>query len=346
MQIAKESIFLSCIRYLCNAFFAVVGIFLAIGLFIAGSSFLMGPKLGQAYKSEIILAPDENGNDTLLPDTTPVILKINIHGVIGTLKLNSETIEKILLNSRKGMLKGDRVKGIMLHFDTPGGAATDSDTIYRKILAYGKRYKTPIYGYVDGLCASGGIMVSCAAEKNYSSPSAVIGSVGVRVGPFFNFKDLMTKYGVNALTITQGKDKDMLNPYRQWKEDEDVSIKNIVRYEYNRFVDLVVKHKPRMNKDKLINQYGAQIFDPVTAQEYGYIDVAGVGYDEALKELTVAAGIKENQDYQVVEIAIRPSLFTELLDAKTQLFNKFHSLYNPLNLREPSKARILYYSDF
>ena len=67
----------------------------------------------------------------------------------------------------------------------PGGAADDSVGIYRALCEYKKKYNVPIYAFVDGLCASGGMYIACAADKIYATPSSVIGSVGVIMGPLF-----------------------------------------------------------------------------------------------------------------------------------------------------------------
>ena len=162
-----------------------------------------------------------------MASTAPVILQINVHGVIGDPKtLDTHTIENILIESRTGDLKDNRVKAILLHMNTPGGTVVDSDNIYRLVKEYKERYKVPVFAYIDGLCASGGMYVSCAADQVFAGHSSIIGSVGVIIGPFFNLFDTLTKIGMKMETITQGLDKDMMTPFRPWKEDEDASFES------------------------------------------------------------------------------------------------------------------------
>ncbi|MBI5274798.1 MAG: S49 family peptidase [Chlamydiales bacterium] len=346
MQFSRESIFLSSLRYFCNSLFAVFGILVALLIITVSSAVLMGPKLASKYKSEVILCPDHNGNDDLLPVTAPVIVKLNIDGIIGTPKLNGDTVDRILRESRKGMFDHNRVKAILIYMDSPGGTDIDSDSIYRQLVRYKNTYKIPITTYVNGLCASGGMYIACASDRIYSCSSAIIGSVGVRIGPFFNFKDLMTRYGINAETLIKGIDKDMMNPYRAWQEGEDASLKAIIDYSYRQFVKVVVSNRPNINETKLVNEYGAQVYDTVTAMEYGYIDQGDSDYYSSLKELAAKAGFAETEKYQVVEILVRPSWLTGFLDAKQSFFNGMtDKLLNPLGLEKPSNNRLLYYYD-
>jgi protease IV len=261
-------------------------------------------------KAEPMIMPDANGARELLSGSSPAVLRIDFHGVIGSGDLTGDKITNILLDSRDEFLKGDRVKAIFLHMNTPGGLATDTDQIYRALMEYKTKYKVPIYAYVDGYCASGGMYIAWAADKIFASFSSEIGSVGVVMGPMFNFSDLMTRYGVAALTLTEGKDKDALNPYRPWKPDEDASIRANMAEFYDHFVSIVAAARPQLSKEKLINDYGAQVYTANKALEYGYIDVANSNYSQALSGLAEVAQLGAH--YQVVQL-IPPHAFFDNL---------------------------------
>lgn len=317
----RESIFVSALRALCVAFAAMVGIIcggvllvMALGAFSSGSTLL-------PEASVMTIEPDAEGDRTVLSDSSPAILKLNIHGVIGLKDNTADKIQDLLLDSREGMLDHNRVKAILIHMDSPGGTVDDADGIYRALIAYKQKYKVPIYVYVDGLCASGGMYISCAADKIYASPPSVIGSVGVIVGPYFNFSGLMDRYGVAARTLTQGKDKDALSPFRPWRPDEDQSIVDITAYLYQQFVGIVTSARPHLDKTKLIEDYGAHVFDVSKAQEFGYIDVAGSDYSAALKDLVAAANIPEKEAYQVVSLEPKRSFFSQFTESSLRLFS-------------------------
>ena len=318
MDIKRESIFVSAVRAFCNTFAGMAGVI--VGLIIIAIVVVIFSKPQMvADKTHLIIAADAEGNRELLPHSAPVVFRLNIHGVIGSRDLNAKTVEAQLLDSRTGELKNDRVKGILLHINSPGGTAFDAHDIYSRLIEYKKRYKVPIYAYVDGMCASGGMMIACAADKILSSPVGIIGSVGVLMGPNFNFSGLMEKYGVKQLTLTKGKDKDMLSPYREWKVGEDQSLKDILDYDYNMFVNLVASARPKMNKNNLINEYGAQVYDPMRAEQYGYIDDGQSSYSNALTALVKDATITD--EYQVIELKVLHPVLSGLIEGKSPIFS-------------------------
>ncbi len=339
----RESILSSSWRIFCKMFFGLFGILLAFFIFsFIYASFSPSPLIEE--KTTLSILPDTNGKQELLPLSSPAILQINIHGVIGDPKtLDANLMQHILLDSQTGMLSGNRVKGILLCFNTPGGTVVDSDSIYRQLGDYKARYKVPIYGYVEGLCASGGMFIASSSDKMFSGPSGIIGSVGVVIGPFFNVYDLMGKVGLQAKTITAGLDKDLLNPTRPWKEGESASIQAVTDFMYEHFVDVVTSARPQMDRSKLINQYGANVFDCVKAENLGYIDVSMSSRDDALKALTVAANIEEGTPYQVVSLTPKNPWLSELVSGKSPLFTgKIEHSFDAVQARIQTQPCYLY----
>ncbi|MEM7174490.1 MAG: S49 family peptidase [Chlamydiota bacterium] len=313
---ACESIFKSTIRSFFKSFAVIIGIAIALIVIAVVIGFIT-PQSPFSEKTTIFVDVDADGNRELLASSAPVILKVNIQGEIGSRGLTSSHVKAQLADSRTGMFKGDRVKALLLYINSPGGDAIDSFTIYKELLDYKKKYQVPIYGFVDGFCASGAMMIACAADKVYSNPIGIIGSVGVRIGPNFNVAQMMDKFGIKQKTITQGKDKDMLNPFRPWKPNEDQSIENIVSHDYSLFIDIVSQARPRLTKEKLINEYGAQVFDPSKAETLGYIDHGQSNYKDMLTDLVKQAGIAENTRYQVVELRVQQPLLVGLTEGKS-----------------------------
>ncbi len=322
MEIQRESIFVSALRSFFRMFFAICGIFLAIILMSLLYNAIEGASSSPTEaKTKIKYLPDANGNRES-SSTSPVILQMNIHGIIGDSNsgTDSKTAQNILLDSRTGTFKGDRVKGILLNINTPGGTVVDSDNIYRMLKQYKERYKVPIFAYIDGLCASGGMYIACAADQIYASPASIVGSVGVIIGPFFNFYEALGKIGVISRTVTEGLNKDMMSPFRPWKADEDASLKAVTSFFYQHFVDIVANARPRMDRTKLVQEYGAKIFDPATAQNFGYIDDADASRDTALMALLQEANIDPTKTYQVVELEPKSEWLSNLLNTSSPLF--------------------------
>lgn len=311
MQEVRESIFFSALRSFASSFMSILGILLAVILVLFAFLGSMKDSLLPEPSTPCIL-PNAKGERKIVSMDAPAILCLRIDGIIGTKDLTGPHIQNILMDSREGILAHDRVKGILLYINSPGGSSIDVDNIYHAIKEYTARYPIPVYAYIEGLCASGGIYLACTAQKIFATSSSIIGSVGVRLGPAFNVAQAMDKLGVKAVTLTEGKDKDMLNPFRNWVDGEDQSLKDILATDYEMFVNIVTSARPNLPKNKLVGEYGAQVFIAKKAQEIGFIDVADATYSSCLKELLQASHIDENKDYQVVELSTPKSFLTDL----------------------------------
>lgn len=343
MNITRESIFLSSLRSFCSAFFAILGVAISIFLIVFAIVLFKAPSNANLTNSKPVIASDDKGHKDMLPLTSPVILKINIEGLIGDRKNTTDSIKTLLADSRQHFFKNNRVKGVLLYVDTPGGTVTDSNGIYEVLLEYKNRYNIPIYAFVDGTCASGGMYITSAADKVYASSISVIGSVGVIFGPAFNIVDLLNQYGVQVKTITRGKDKGLLYPFTNWKDTKDTSIENITSYLYEHFVDIVANARPNLNKDLLINEYGAQVYSSPEAEKLGFIEVGNSNYSQALKDLTKASGIEPDEKYQVVELRLHSSMLKELLNNKAfRFFSNLSKLFSFESMMTEKHSPFLY----
>jgi signal peptide peptidase SppA len=321
MEIQNESIFVSSLRGFFRSLFVWLGIFVAIAIALIVIFSLSSPYQAEE-KTKLELIPDLEGKRALAPLNSPAILRINIHGVIGEPEhLDSESIEWVLLDSQEGLLQHNRVKGVLLHFDTPGGTVVDSDNIYRLILKYKKKYNVPVYGYVDGLCASGGMYIASSVDRLYCGHASIVGSIGIIIGPFFNVSDAISRIGIEARSLTQGIDKDMMNPFRPWKIDEDENLKQSMTHFYQQFVTVVTTGRPQINRTKLVEEYGAKIFDGPAALERGYVDVADSDYETALSDLMKEAKIDPAKPYQVVQLLPKRNIWSEIMQGRSLLLN-------------------------
>lgn len=315
----KESIFTSSIRFFCAAFFCMLGIFFAIILSVVliNAADRSDNTISNDYSVNIL--PNAEGVRKKQSSSSPVILQLNLHGLIGLEDISQKSIREILIESREGVLKKDRVKAILLNCNTPGGSMTDADGIFQALMEYKKRYNVPVYAYVDGLLASAGVYIACAADKIYSSDISLIGSVGVITPSFVNVSKLMEKVGIDSLTLYAGKGKDDLNPLRPWKADEADNYKEIIDYYYNSFVELVVKHRPKIDRSKLVKELGANIYPAEQALKLGFIDAAGASRESTLKSLLKQIGIEDDY-YQVVELE-SSSWLSQLFKSQSPILN-------------------------
>jgi len=300
----EESIFKSVIRRFLMVFASIAGVLLAFVLMSALFSAIAGktdtdPDIQYTFSPEIL--PNAQNVRKNLSTKAPVILKVNVSGVIGLENLTGEQIAKQLIESREKTLKDDRVKGIILSINSPGGTVTDSDRIYHLLKAYKEQYSVPVYAHVDGMCASGGMYIACAADKIFATNSSLVGSVGVIIPSAMNFSKLLQNHGVESLTLYAGKGKDELNPFRPWKQDEGKDYQSVIDAFYKNFVDIVSSNRPAISKEKLMEEYGAKVYPSAEAKELGYIDESNYSYNQALALLAENLELQADE-YQVIEL--------------------------------------------
>ena len=310
----EPSIIRSSLRSFLAGISTIVGIgvgLIVVILVIAGLVNLSDDKLEVKSHYSPTIVPNEKDIRKALSKKAPVILKINIGGLVGTDKLNMHTVQQQLIDSREGKLKKNRVKAVLIHINSPGGTVVDADGIYLALKEYKERHKVPVFAYVDGLCASGGMYIASAADKIYASDISLIGSVGVLSPPFFNVTGLMEKVGVEAKTLFAGKGKEDLNPFRPWKPGEEKSLKAIIDYYYDHFVDIVTSNRTEIKRDLLVDEYGAHVFPATKALEFGFIDDIGRSLNDTIKLVAKEIGI-EDEYYQVIKMD-RKLLLSELI---------------------------------
>lgn len=310
MEKQSSSIFFSSLRAFCISIFTVLGFCAGLFLFftLVGTASTDDLQSRTDYK----VVPSANGERKSLGRNNPVILQLDIDGFIGLKELTTDRVRSFLTESREGTFKEGRVKAILLNINSPGGSSFDSMSIHRMLKEYKEQYGVPIIAYTDGVCASGSLMIAAAADKIVAAEGSIVGSVGVITNTFFNASELLKKHDIQTLTIYRGKNKDALNPWRAWKEDEAAPIQSIVDYHYDIFVNMMSDNRPSLDRDKLIHEYGASIYSAEKAAELGYIDAAGYNYSRAIELAANAAGLAE-KEYSVVKFTHK-MWFSDLLN--------------------------------
>ena len=161
---------------------------------------------------------------------------INIDGAISA---KSEAGADYIIPSLRDAFEDEKVKGIIIRCNSPGGSPVQSGYIYDEIRRLREKYKDkPVYAVAADICASGGYYIVSAADKIYASQTSLVGSIGVRMDSF-GVVDLMEKIGVESRQITAGKHKGILNPFGPRNESEEVFIKKMLATTHKHFIDAV-----------------------------------------------------------------------------------------------------------
>lgn len=180
------------------------------------------------------------------------------------------------------------VKAVILDINSPGGSAAASQAIYQEVIRLRDEIKKPVVVSMGDVCASGGYYVASAATTIVALPATMTGSIGV-IMESINWSGLADKYGVKGETVTSGKYKDIMSPFRAMRQDERKLMQEMVDEVYGQFVEDVAKAR-KMNKEKLRTLADGRVYTGSQAKRAGLVDELG-SFQDAVKIAAKKGGI-------------------------------------------------------
>jgi protease IV len=282
--VAKRSGFTSAVLFLVTLAF-VGAAFVAGILFGVVAVLAPGGSAGLPLESELRLGNRGPGN------TSERIAIIGVEGGID--ERTSAEVERAVGH----VLDDPSFKAVVLRVDSPGGAVSPSDRIWREIERL-KAAGLPVVASYGGMAASGGVYVSCGADHIVCEPTATTGSVGV-IASVLTFGDLMDKVGVQPETIvaTGSPRKDDANDiYRSWDEGDKAVVQGLLDRSYATFVDRVMAGRGTKVGDPEVLRAAldGRVFGAEEAKAVGLVDTIGylddaIGVAEGLAGLAPAS---------------------------------------------------------
>ena len=206
---------------------------------------------------------------------------VDVHGVIQN---SSEVIRQLRKYAKDGS-----VPAVVVHVDSPGGAAAPSQEIYEEINKLREEDKK-IVASMGTVGASGGYYVACAADTIVANPATLTGSIGV-IFQFPVAEELFKKIGVKFEVVKRGEIKDVGSIDRSMTKRERESLQSVVDDTYEQFVEVVAKSRGMENEDVLKIADGS-IFTGRQAKELGLVDELG-NLQDAIKIAGEMVGIEE-----------------------------------------------------
>ncbi|MFD2657646.1 signal peptide peptidase SppA [Gracilibacillus thailandensis] len=200
--------------------------------------------------------------DGVIQDTTPSTL-------INTNSYNHQRFLDML--DKAG--EDNRVNGIILRVNTPGGGVVESAEIHDKILEIQEQYEKPIYVSMGNTAASGGYYISAPADKIVAHNATLTGSIGV-IMESFNFAEFADEHGIDFNTIKSGEYKDIMSMSREMTDDEREILQTMIDDMYAEFVQVIVDGR-EMSEDRVRELGDGRVYTGSQAQEEGLVDELG-----------------------------------------------------------------------
>lgn len=221
------------------------------------------------------------------------------HAIIG-----SETVEDL-----NELAEDDDVKAVVLRVNSPGGSAVASEQIWHAIKQL--KEKKPVVVSMGGMAASGGYMISAAANYIYAEPTTITGSIGI-FGLVPNFTGLVTdKLGVTF-------DGTKTNRYTDFEEnlifsndnaDELRFMQSYVDRGYETFLGIVADGR-KMSRDQVHEIAQGRVWLATDAKPIKLVDELG-SLDDAVKK---AAELAKLSDYHTKKYPEAGNWYDQLLD--------------------------------
>ncbi len=210
----------------------------------------------------------------------PHLAIVELSGAIG-----GGRAAKTVVAALRGARADKRVKGVLLHVNSPGGSATVSDSIHREIIRL--KEKKPVVAYFGDVAASGGYYVGVGADAIVAQPLTITGSIGVIMARLVA-DELLEGVGVRTEVIRKAPHADMLSPSRPLEDAERAILDREVEGFYEGFVKLVAEGRS-MDEDAVEKLARGRVWSGRDAHERGLVDRLG-GFEVALDLLREKAG--------------------------------------------------------
>ena len=177
--------------------------------------------------------------------------------------------------------KSDRVKGVILEVDSPGGTTAGGEAVFDAVRAIAE--KKPVVAQVGTLAASAGYMIASAADHIVARQSSIVGSIGVLV-QFPDVTGLMDKLGIKLEEVKSSPLKAEPTPFNPTTEEERAMIRSMVMDSYDWFVGLVEQRRP-LDRAEVLKLADGSVFTGRQALARKLVDNLG-GEKEAIAWLT------------------------------------------------------------
>ncbi|PZO82368.1 MAG: signal peptide peptidase SppA [Mesorhizobium amorphae] len=213
------------------------------------------------------------------------IAKVKIEGTI--------TEDEELLERLERIGDADRVKGVIVSINSPGGTTVGGEAVFNAVRKLAE--KKPVVAQVGGLAASAGYMIASATDGIVARQSSIVGSIGV-IFPLPNVSGLLDRIGVQVDAVKSSPLKAEPSPFNPTTEEERAMLRAMVLDSYDWFVGLVESRRP-LSRAEVLALADGSVFTGRQALERKLVD--RLGGEEEAKAWLVEKGVSDS--LEVVE---------------------------------------------
>jgi protease IV len=204
--------------------------------------------------------------------------------------------------------KDDDVKAILFRVDSGGGSAFASEVIRRELELAQKAGKKVVVS-MGSVAASGGYVISMAADQVWAYPTTITGSIGI-LGIFPTFQKTLKKYlGIQVDGIGTNRFAGALRLDREMAPELKETLQRIIDRGYEDFVNLVARAR-NMTPTQVDEIAQGRVWIGSDAFKLGLVDRLG-GMSDALDSAAQLA--KLEKPYKIKYLRKKPGFWDSLL---------------------------------
>jgi protease IV len=204
------------------------------------------------------------------------------------------------------------IRAIVLRVDSPGGATTASDVIWRELMiTKGDGNQRPIVVSMSDLAASGGYYIAMAGDVLVAQPGTLTGSIGIYTGKFVT-GGTFEKFGANIEATSTGRHAEIYSPDRRFTEEERVKVQESMQAFYDQFVEKVADAR-HTTPEKIDQIAQGRVWTGQQAREVGLVDHLG-GLQTAIGIAKQRARIPAEEEVELVVYPPRRTLYQVLTE--------------------------------
>jgi protease-4 len=221
------------------------------------------------------------------------------NGVVGSLTIREE-IRKARTN--------DRVKAIVIRVNSPGGAFTAADEMWREVYLASK--EKPVIASMGDYAASGGYYLAMACDTIVAQPSTITGSIGVFSVLFDLSSFLGDKLGITSDHVRTGEVGDLITVTRPLTEAEKAIWQKQTDEVYDIFTRKAAEGRG-LSQDAIKKVASGRVWTGSQALDRGLVDLLG-SFDDAVRIAADAANVGD--DYKLRYYPRQKTFFQRLMN--------------------------------
>lgn len=195
----------------------------------------------------------------------------------------------------------DKVVGVVVRINSPGGSATASEGIRQALAELAK--KKPVVFSMGEVAASGGYWITCIGQPVYAEHGTITGSIGV-FSLKLSFGSLMRRVGVHVESVSLDTSANLNSIDHPWTEEEIRNMQRFVDQIYDKFLAYTSESR-KIPLDKLKSLAGGRVWSGDQAKSAGLIDEIG-GVDDSIAAVAKRAN---KSNFKVVHRPEQPENF-------------------------------------